>query len=444
MKRFLLVVVSVFVLVIIGIISFVAVASRDIPAPDTTDLLVQRSPVADQDNACMYFIAATNSLYWPTNTSLVTDILGGKTNDDAFVSNLIFRNTETLRLVDQGLTCNIYRASAITNFNSLTPHVGKWRSIGRVMALKAMHERQMEQFMEAAQIYGKILRFGNLLQKDAEDVVNYLSAIAILELGLEQTRQLAYASETQETQLIQLLEVLAELTPFDRGLIRAIKADYQCVINTINDLNRGKLDCLYQYSGAAQSISRGKKIPAYFFQPNKTKLIIANIYRDMIKDAPRVYAEMKRYDFERVFDLKENKIKLLIFPNGIGKIIYVLSFSDPDILLEMKCRMECSIAATRLILACKAYEKQHQELPPSLEALIPKYLDAVPRDPYDGKPFRYCPSEGIVYSVGKDLQDSNGLKDLLDNAPCSWIWYAKDIVFGINNTIEPTNLPNSQ
>lgn len=333
MKRFLLVVVSVFVLVMVGIIIFIAVAGRDIPPPDTTDILVQRRLIADQDNAYTYFIAATNLLYWPTNTSLVTDILGGKTNDDAFVSNLIFKNTETLKLVDQ-------------------------------------------------------------------------------------------------------------------GLIRAIKVEYRCEANTIDDLARGKFNCFSRASKTVPPVSCGKKTPAYFFQPNKTKLVLANLYRRMIIDVPRVYADMNQYDVKKMpvlkEILKENKIKISILPNGVGKILSALFVSCLDALLEQKCRMECSVAATRLILACKAYEKQHQKLPPSLEALIPKYLDAVPRDPYDGKPFRYRQSEDIVYSVGKDLQDSNGLKDLLDNAPCSWIWYAKDIIFGINNTIEPTNLPNSQ
>ena len=47
-------------------------------------------------------------------------------------------------------------------------------------------------------------------------------------------------------------------------------------------------------------------------------------------------------------------------------------------------------------------------LPPTLDAVVPEYLDAVPADPYDGKPFRYVPEKAVVYSVSKDLQDSGG------------------------------------
>ena len=41
------------------------------------------------------------------------------------------------------------------------------------------------------------------------------------------------------------------------------------------------------------------------------------------------------------------------------------------------------------------------------------FLDAVPRDPYDGKPLRLRQAAGgvIIYSVGPDLVDNNGRID---------------------------------
>lgn len=426
MKRFLLILACVFSLIAAAII-YIIFASRDIPEPDTSDLLVPTSPVPDENNAFTYFAAAARNLYWPTNASLVSDILSGKTNDEAFVSNLIGKNTGTFRLIEQGLTCNTYQAPQTTNF-----YAGKWRNIGKAMALKAMHEQKSGLITNSLQTHCNLIRFSDILQGQAADIAHYLSAYAILEeIALDQTRHFAYSPDIQENQLVLLSESLTKLTPCDRGLIHVFKKDFCYATNMINDINMGRLDSL----GMEHFVYR--KIPTFFFQPNRTKLAIANIYRDMIKDAPRVYGEMKSYGFENVFDLKGNKIKLLVSPNIIGKIIYVTNLTDPDILLEVKCRMECSINATRLILACKAYEKQEHKLPPSLEALIPKYIEAVPRDPYDGKPLRYCPSKGIVYSVGKDLQDSNGSSAVLTNAPCEWLWYQEDIAFGIDDKNEP-------
>ena len=46
---------------------------------------------------------------------------------------------------------------------------------------------------------------------------------------------------------------------------------------------------------------------------------------------------------------------------------------------------------------------------------MPEYLGAVPRDPYDGAPFRYSAEQGQVWAVGKNLTDEGGSTQV----PCS-------------------------
>jgi len=51
-------------------------------------------------------------------------------------------------------------------------------------------------------------------------------------------------------------------------------------------------------------------------------------------------------------------------------------------------------------------------LPDSLAQLVPKYLAAVPEDPYDGKPLRYkklSPKGYAVYSIGRNRLDDGGV-----------------------------------
>ena len=80
------------------------------------------------------------------------------------------------------------------------------------------------------------------------------------------------------------------------------------------------------------------------------------------------------------------------------------------------------------------------ELPDSLESLVPKYINTIPLDPYDGLPFKYSKSKAIVYSVGKDLKDSGGSTELPADDKSSndydKQWNAQDIVFKIEKTSE--------
>jgi hypothetical protein len=61
-------------------------------------------------------------------------------------------------------------------------------------------------------------------------------------------------------------------------------------------------------------------------------------------------------------------------------------------------------------LALERYRLEKRRWPKELTELVPDYLTAVPRDPFDGQPMRYkpLPDGVIVYSVGPDGRDDGG------------------------------------
>lgn len=64
-------------------------------------------------------------------------------------------------------------------------------------------------------------------------------------------------------------------------------------------------------------------------------------------------------------------------------------------------------------LAIERYRLAHAgTLPATLADIVPTFLDSIPTDPMDGKPLRYkkLPATGyVVYSIGKDRKDDNGV-----------------------------------
>jgi hypothetical protein len=63
-------------------------------------------------------------------------------------------------------------------------------------------------------------------------------------------------------------------------------------------------------------------------------------------------------------------------------------------------------------LAVEHYRVDHDRPPDHLSDLIPKYLRAIPVDPFDGQPLRYKPTTAgyVLYSVGPDQKDDGGLE----------------------------------
>ncbi len=78
----------------------------------------------------------------------------------------------------------------------------------------------------------------------------------------------------------------------------------------------------------------------------------------------------------------------------------------------IQARLECAAAA----LAAERYRLAQGHWPDRLDALVPAYLAAVPRDPFDGQPLRLrlLPDGLVIYSVGPDRQDDGGTLDRHD------------------------------
>ncbi|MDB4786373.1 hypothetical protein OAK47_03670 [Planctomycetaceae bacterium] len=73
-------------------------------------------------------------------------------------------------------------------------------------------------------------------------------------------------------------------------------------------------------------------------------------------------------------------------------------------------RREAYTLLSEIGIATAAYQKSVDELPSSLNKLVPDYLSKLPNDPYTGKSFVYRVDDdgAIIYSLGKNLKDDGG------------------------------------
>lgn len=112
-----------------------------------------------------------------------------------------------------------------------------------------------------------------------------------------------------------------------------------------------------------------------------------------------------------------------------------------------------SLTARRLAaisLATNWYAVEHaSSFPPNLEALVPKYLPAVPLDPMSATntPLRYKPDgpKPIIYSVGENAIDDDGdisnINKRLTRPPETNSWDAKDFVVPLYAIPRPAPQP---
>jgi hypothetical protein len=83
---------------------------------------------------------------------------------------------------------------------------------------------------------------------------------------------------------------------------------------------------------------------------------------------------------------------------------------DPVHHTTLDLRHLAYLRTAQAALAVERFRLAAGGLPDSLGQLVPVYLEAIPKDPFDGEPLRYCQlAPGfVVYSVGEDGKDNGG------------------------------------
>ena len=431
-KKLLIALIAFTVILHVVAVAWIALNSRDIPVPDTSDLVFETVSVSDEDNAYIYFKNARELFdYSDQESEQVDSILDGGIWDDEFVTGLISKNSEALNLLKRGLICPIYQRQEgpkSVKFQSLV----KWIKMTELMALKAMHERRTMLSKQALDSCCDLLRFGSLIIAHPRSCIEYIIGLHILELGVNEIRNLLLETSFAETQLIRLFEHLKNISSLNEGLTSAIKADFHLRYRMTLDL----------YSELQNDNSiKHRLFHRYCFHPNRTKRMFATRCRIMIQNASRSYVDM---DLPEVifFDPDLRMFIQKLRPNGFAKLLlphtgFFNSF------LKGKCKPQAHLTAIRLVVACRIYEIKHGHLPDTLEHLVPKFFDDVPLDPFDGKPFRYLPKQAIVYSVGKDLKDLADSEKTMDMIRLRDIKKDKDkndLIYNIHEYLTPSDI----
>jgi hypothetical protein len=102
--------------------------------------------------------------------------------------------------------------------------------------------------------------------------------------------------------------------------------------------------------------------------------------------------------------------------------------------------LEIQRSLTVTAITLKRYALRHGSYPADLQALVPEFLAAVPRDVMDGQPLRYqlnADGSFLLYSIGEDGVDNRGDPSPISGAPKGWT-RARDVVWPVAANAQET------
>ena len=386
-KKQLLIIFGGFLLLILGVISYVVYQYvKDIPPPNIDDLKLTRRYIPLGENAFVYFNEGANLVSDTRHNKLIapSDHMQGKPYDKQKMITFLQKNEPAFEKVKQGLKCKTIQFPE-QKFAEDLPYLKKFRSIYRLLSEKAILECDQGKYAESIATTNTMVQFNLKTIEKAPSTINYLVSYAGICLGIKNYRKLACAPITVD-QLKNIQKLLfRQEKSLDPGFIHAMKGEFNLSIGMFNDTFKGKKT-------------------SFFYKKNTSKLVCANIIRESIANSSKLYADKKTPTVDKFKKQKSYS------PNPMGRILLLMITTTDSMLLKRKFALQCRFDAARLLIACKLYYRKHGKYPKKLQQLVPEFIDAVPIDPFDGKPFRYSYENKIVYSVGPDLKDSGCTK----------------------------------
>ncbi len=391
----------------------------DLTAEDD-DLLVSRIAIPETENAFTYFNQAVEKIYWPEDKEgLIFDIIDGEEWDTSFIAELISQNEQSFNLLEEGLTYSNSQAPESTSLDAPRPEVRLWLKIAQLSSIKATYLFKQGKEKAAFDEAIKVIKIGHMIQDSQGGLIYHLIGMAMKRIGLERLREMVADTTLSPELLRSYVDELGELKANREGLAYALKVDYTVMAKNIDDLSTGEASWGRMTGETEEEAkARDKMVQTeYFFMPNKTKRLFAEVYRDGIANIPKHYAEMKFLDPQEFYvplpdpESELSIIKFALSPNSQGNMFYMLVMPSLSRFVSGVCLEDFWVSGTQLLLAMKSYKSETGSLPQSLGELMPEYILKVPEDPYDGNPIRYLPEGRTIYSVGEDLIDAGGSEE---------------------------------
>jgi hypothetical protein len=427
------------------VLVYMAIAGRDILPPDVSDLLVERVEVAPEENAYTYFCAATNVLVWRKSSGLVKEFSNGSSTNAGPIRELVEANAETINWIRKGVACAAYQSPEPNPESPAGVEIALvFHLLSNILVANAALDRHDGRYEGAADACLLALELGKTVSGRTSSLIEGVVAVVPLRMGVEEISRIARDPAAPAEVLRRLGAALVTIPDPAPALQQSLRAEYAFASKTVDQVARGFVRS--DGTPVDTRTRRRMRVLGFFLQPNRTKAIVAGLFREEIANLDRPYRHRTELDYFKAVGFKPGgEMGYLLFhlkPNAAvgARLVGMLC---PLAVNEKSCSLDSELAATRLIVALNLHRLDKGAYPATLDALVPDYLEALPNDPYDGEPFRCSPDKGIVYSVGLNLKDDGGSTELREpyrrhatGDESQPRWKANDIVFefGVQTT----------
>ena len=387
---------------------------------DDMDLRVAAVEVPASQNGILVLMSAPEPwpLYGsPNENKLWTMAAGEDAVDLSLVENVVSRNAELLTAVDKAVAAADFKvpwppleSRSENELQQYTSIVGRAAMTARFRAIGLAEKGRVMDALNAAMIAAQL---GRRFQRAGVDMGRWGAGSGAVVAACAVMWGTVRRSDAPVPELLLYRTRLGQLEPDVAEASECLKKDYLKSAQIVRQNASAGFDAMNEVvpmnDRFDDPVSRWFFGSRYFLKPNATVRCLAEATRCLIGNLELPGARRARWGepgFERY------RMHGRFLPNSVGWYIANEFFSAENGLFLLAYDLQrLVVRATSTLIALKCYYEREKKLPDDLKALVPEFLEEVPRDPFDGESLRYSAADRILYSVGTDLQDAGGKPD---------------------------------
>lgn len=373
---------------------------------DDSDLLPSDRQTVAEEDGWVLLAALPDLIQWPEELDQAWVRLARDRAWDADrVAVWVADNRAALDRFDQLRSRTVIRIPDVDAWpgDADCPHLKACRRLAILGLLRAEQRFRSGDEAEAFADALEVVRLGHRLEDCGGPLIYYLTGAAVKTRGLRQIRSFTVETRLAPAELTALATALTPCEVNQRGLVEALKREYVAMGRALEDMATG-----------AAGVNTDIPVPRIVWRIGTRPVLdvarsrqrFANRLRPLLEQVPHPITTAPVSPDDTV--PRRSVWRSVLSGNAIGEILVDMLAPALDNVIVHKCRLNVNLRATRTLLALRAYHLETGALPDRLDALVPRYLDAVPVDDFGGQPLRYQPAERLLYSVGQDLIDAGG------------------------------------
>jgi len=329
-----------------------------------------------------------------------TEPLAQETKD--LIAQHLADNQKALELLHKGIAIehSRYPLDLSKGIEALIPHIAEFRTGVRLLKLEAALHAENGKPQLAADSITSILGLARSLSKEPV-LISQLVRVACQALSVSTLDYVINKTEFTDEQLLELSETLAE--DEDLSAMTRTFAGERCVGVSMFKMPAAQILQAVQVVDDGSSQLSVLAIALYKFVGLAD--MDAIMYLDLMNDYMKAI-QLPLHERQDAADAIGTKIETT------SKIHIILRMIMPALsrFITIDIRTIAHLRTAQVGLAIERYRLATGSLPKTLAELAPIYLDALPKDPFDGKDIRYKKLEAgfVVYSIGEDGSDDGG------------------------------------